>query len=125
MKLIVLAPLIALALAVALLAACAGSADDSSNPTAAPTPTPAATSQETPEPTQPPSGGGGVGGGNLEPATVVPPPTPASPDFTTYIDPVLGFSLRYPPDLAFTDLTGPSGGPGRRVIEFRSPEDPS
>ena len=105
-------------LAVALLAAC-GQAEDSS-PTA--TPTPAA--EPTPTPTQPPSGVGG-GGGDLGVATVVPPPTPPSAAFTTYVDPVLGFSLDYPPDLAFTDLTGPSGGPGRRAIEFRSPEDPS
>ena len=59
-------------------------------------------------------------------------PTPArSPavipaDWLTQVDPVLGFSLRYPPDLVFKDLTGPSPvvGVNERAFEFRSATEP-
>ena len=48
-------------------------------------------------------------------------------DWQTYDDPVLRFSLRYPPDLVLEDLT-PSPGTGGayiRVVDFRSPTDAS
>jgi hypothetical protein len=129
MKPIILVPLVALVLvggsAGAYLAVTSeGSVEEATVAQATPTPTSAAEPTPTTAPTQAP---GGAGGGGLDLATVVPPPTPASADFTTYVDPVLGFSLQYPPDLAFTDLTGPisTGGLIQRAIEFRSPEDPS
>jgi len=60
--------------------------------------------------------------------TATPKPSPVVPaDWLTYVDPVLSFSLRYPPDLVATDVTGPAsaGGVNVRAIEFRSAEDPS
>jgi len=51
-------------------------------------------------------------------------PTDPIPDtWLTYLDPVLGFSLRYPPDLVLKDLTGPSpqGGLRERDLQFRAP----
>lgn len=77
-----------------------------------------ATSSEsaTPTPTLPPV------------PTVLPLPTlPSVPaDWLTYADPVLGFSLRYPPDLVLTD-TGPSpqGGLQERDLVVRSAQDRS
>jgi hypothetical protein len=58
--------------------------------------------------------------------TAEPSPEVIPADWKTYVDPVLGFSLRYPPDLAVTD-TGPtpSGGLRERDLDFRAPEDPS
>jgi hypothetical protein len=74
-------------------------------PTAEPTPTPAPT--ERPTPTEMPT----------------PTPTPTMDDWTTYVDPVLGFSLRYPPDLVFKDLS--AGAAGGRVLLFKSQSEPS
>lgn len=57
-----------------------------------------------------------------------PSPVPSIPaDWQTYTDPVLGFSLRYPPDLVIADLTGPNptAGLNERVFQFRSPSEPS
>ena len=127
MKPILLAPLVAIVLTGAgvgayFAVAGAGSGEEAvvakATPTPSPTePTPTATPAPTPEPTPTPA----------PTQTPAPAPTPATDDLTTYVDPVLGFSLQYPPDLAFTDLTGPSptGGLNQRAIEFRSPKDPS
>jgi hypothetical protein len=56
------------------------------------------------------------------------PPTepPTTADWHTYTDEALGFSLRYPPDLVFKDLTGPSPvvGVNERGFRFRSPTEP-
>jgi hypothetical protein len=58
--------------------------------------------------------------------TAPPSPTPSS-EWLTYVDAQLGFSLRYPPDLVLTDLTGPSpvAGLNERVFQFRSPSQPT
>ena len=51
--------------------------------------------------------------------TPEPSPQPIPEDWQTYTDAVLGFSLRYPPDLTFNDLTGPSpSGVDLRLIQF-------
>jgi len=51
-------------------------------------------------------------------------PSPIPDDWPTYTDPVLGFSLRYPPDLTAEDLTGPSpDGIDYRLIKFGSSGD--
>lgn len=73
-------------------------------PTPTPEPAPTATAMPTPEPS---------------------PGVPA--DWLAYVDPVLSFSLRYPPDLVLKDLTpDPSaGGLYQRVLDFRSPTDSS
>jgi hypothetical protein len=54
-------------------------------------------------------------------------PDAVPPDWQTYNDPVLGFSLRYPPDLVFKDVRGPSpaGGVNERAYQFRSPNNAS
>ena len=97
MKLIVLAPLVAL-LSAALLAAC-------STPAAAPTPTPTPTPAEatpTPTPTQPPGGAGG--GGDFTPVPITTPfpsPSPVPADWATYSQAASekspGFTFSYPP----------------------------
>ncbi len=48
-------------------------------------------------------------------------------DWKAYTDPVLGFSLRFPPDLTAKDLTTPgnTSGLSERVIDIRSEADPS
>jgi len=59
-------------------------------------------------------------------ATSTPTPTAEPGSWATYRDPVLGFSLDYPPDLIVKDITGPSpDGLNERAIEFRSSEDTS
>jgi len=60
------------------------------------------------------------------PTTATGSPAPSYPvpdDWLTHMDPVLGFSLRYPPDLVLHDLTGPSpqGGLRERTLDFRAP----
>jgi|SRR3990170_6419142 len=113
MKPVVLAPLVALALAAGGAGAyfwltSAGGTEEAA--VAQPTPTEAPALSPTAEPTP------------------TPEPTPGAPaDWLTYVDPVLGFSLQYPPDLTFTDLTGPTptDGLNERAVEFRSSEDPS
>ena len=59
-------------------------------------------------------------------ATSVASPAVIPADWVTHTDSVLGFSLRYPPDLVFRDLTGPSPtlGVNERASEFRSPTEP-
>ncbi len=59
--------------------------------------------------------------------TAEPSPEAVPADWKTYDDPVLDFSLRYPPDLVLTDLTGPSpaGGLNVRALQFRSASDRS
>lgn len=58
-------------------------------------------------------------------ATAEPSPDAVPSDWETYTDAALGFSLRYPPDLVFRDLTSPSqpSSPSRRHLQFRSPND--
>ncbi len=98
MKLIVLAPLIALALAGAFLAACTSSASDSSAPTTVPPEANTPTAVPTQETTQPPGGGGGGGEGTLVPIlTPFPSPPPVPDDWPTYTEPQAFFSVRYPP----------------------------
>jgi hypothetical protein len=74
-----------------------------SDPTKAPSPTTLATPSPAPEPS----------------------PTDAPADWRTYMDPVLGFSLKYPSDLVLKDLTGPSpvSGVNERGYQFRSPTE--
>ena len=55
-------------------------------------------------------------------ATVTPAPVPS--DWKTYTDSDLSFSLRYPPDLVFKDLTAP-GDTTQRYLQFRSDSDAS
>jgi hypothetical protein len=45
----------------------------------------------------------------------------------SFTDPLVGFTLSYPPDLIFNDLTGPgpAGGFNERVLQFRSASDQS
>ena len=119
MKPIILVPLVALVLAggsagAYLALTGEGSGEEAAVAEATPTATPAPTTMA--EPTATPTA-----------ATPTPAATPAPADFTNYVDPVLGFSLQYPSDLAFTDLTGPiaTGGLSQRAIEFRSPDDRS
>ena len=79
-----------------------------------------ATSGLTPTPSQPPPP-------TTVPVTASPAPTPVPSadsipaDWQTYTDPDLGFSIRYPPDLVFKDLTSPSGT--GRVLDFRASKD--
>jgi hypothetical protein len=54
-------------------------------------------------------------------ASSTPDEVPA--DWQTYNDLVLAFSLRYPPDLVFKDVT--PGGATERAVDFRSPTDSS
>jgi hypothetical protein len=54
--------------------------------------------------------------------------TTASPvGWKSYADPLVGFTLSYPSDLIFNDLTGPSPADGfnERVLQFRSASDQS
>jgi hypothetical protein len=56
-----------------------------------------------------------------------PEPSRAVPaDWQTYEDPHLGFSVAYPPDLVFGDLSpsNPEPGINERAFEFQSPNDP-
>ena len=78
------------------------------------TPTASAAATATPGPTLLPS---------LAPLPTLPP---IPEDWLTNVDAVLGFSLRYPPDLVLTD-TGPSplGGLRERDLVFRSAQDQS
>ncbi len=107
MKLIVLAPLIALALAGGSAGAyfwltSEGSVEEATvaQPTAAPTAqTPTAEpAQETPAPapTQPPGGAGGGSEGTVVPVTPLPSPSPVPDDWATYTDPEGRLALRYP-----------------------------
>jgi hypothetical protein len=57
-------------------------------------------------------------------ASPEPTPGPIPSDWKEYRDEGLGFSLRYPPDLEFRDLTGPIPMRGQRGLDFRSPADP-
>jgi len=121
MKLIVLAPLIALALAGSSAGAyfwltSEGSVEEAVIAQATPTPAPAATSQETPSTLAAPA----------EESQLAPPPaqTPAVPaDWTTYVDPELGFSFAHPPGLAVTvDFSEPldkSGAARTRLLALR------
>jgi hypothetical protein len=45
--------------------------------------------------------------------------------WTTYVDPVDGFSFTHPSDLQFTDHSDPNSQVGLRSLEFRSPKDRS
>ena len=103
MKLIVLAPLVALALAGALLAACTDDAAEDALPVTPSDRTPAATptATPTPAPTEPPGGAGG--GGGDQPATVVPPPdkstSPVPENWATFANQkIVPFTFRYPSD---------------------------
>jgi len=55
------------------------------------------------------------------PSAAASTPAPAPSGWKVYVDPVLGFSLSYPGDLVFNDLTGSSIG--RRHLQFRSQTD--
>ncbi len=120
MKLIVLAPLIALALAGGSAGAyfwltSEGSVEEATvaQPTATPTPTTV--------PTEPL---GGVGG-DLDLATVVPPLT--TDGWLTYADPDFGFSIDYPPEFVVDDTIFGSLPPGMerfvRVVDKRFASD--
>ena len=81
--------------------------------TATPVATVISTPQETPKPTA---------------GTQTSSPSAIPEDWLTYVDPVLDFSLRYPPDLVSKDLTPVSPGPtsdglNERVIQFQSATD--
>jgi len=76
------------------------------------TPTPEATSASpSPEPATPPA------------TTATPAPSGAviPAGWLQYPDPVLGFSLRYPPDLVLKDLSSEAG----RILDFRAAKDGS
>jgi len=59
------------------------------------------------------------------PSAAASTPAPAPSGWKVYVDPVLGFSLSYPGDLVFQDLSGPgpSSGLAERAFQFRSPDD--
>src|SRR3990172_7439310 len=109
MKPVVLVPLVALALAGGVTGAyfwvtSGGGTEEAAVAQPTPTPEPAPTATATPTP-----------------ASTVEPDS-----WTTYRDPVLGFSLDYPPDLVVKDITGPSpDGLNERAIEFPSSEGTS
>ena len=96
------APALLALLAAVLLAACARSANDGGAPPTPPgTPTTApAADMPTPIPTEPPGGAGG----ELGPATVVPPPTPVASllpvpeDWGTFTSRKELYTFRYPSD---------------------------
>ncbi len=70
----------------------------------------------------------GTGLGTAQPTATPAQPTVAAipADWKSYTDPFYGFSLKYPPDLKFKDVTMPGRPDGldERVVEFRSPTDP-
>ncbi len=113
MKPVIVAPLVALALAGAAAGgyfwlSSGGGVEEAvvAQPTATPTPTPGqATPPASPTPTP----------------AAQPSPAPVPAGWPVYVDPVLGFSLPYPPELSPTDLTGAVAVccPSARVIDFR------
>ena len=127
MKLIVLAPFVALALAGGSAGAyfwvtSEGSVEEATvaQPTATPTPTPAAKSQETPSTLAAPA----------EESQLASPPaqTPAVPaGWLTYTDPDFGFSIDYPPEFVVDDTIFGSLPPGMerfvRVVDKRFASD--
>jgi hypothetical protein len=56
-------------------------------------------------------------------AEPAPAPGPIPSDWKEYRDEGLGFSLRYPPDLEFGYVTGPSPVGGQLALQFSSPDN--
>lgn len=117
-----------LAAAAAILFLGCGSTEEASQPqaqvvsptaTGTPTPTAAVTPTPTAVPTDAPTAV------PIGTPVLTPSPTVNPANWSSYADPILSLSLKYPPDLTVTDSGLSDVGLKQRVLSFRSQSDPN